>query len=174
MRLKGCVSSLVCAVLAAAGGYLASEARRDHLVGLYTEARAAFETRPEVMVNVMAIDGAGTSVSEDIREVVPLDFPISSFDLDLGQIRDVIEGLDPVRTASVRILRTPMPSDCAAAGASPTARSLSPTRERNRKSVTATVSATIMPAAGTSAAQLRRARNAAASETISNAPAVKR
>ncbi|WP_417817746.1 cell division protein FtsQ/DivIB [Tritonibacter scottomollicae] len=93
----------VCAILAAAGGYLASEARRDHLVGLYTEARAAFETRPEFMVNVMAIDGAGESVATDIREVTSLDLPLSSFDLDLAAIRDLIVGLDPVKTAAVRI-----------------------------------------------------------------------
>jgi len=93
----------VCVMLTAAGGYLASETRRDHLVGLYTEARAAFETRPEFMVNVMAIDGAGESVAADVREVTSLDLPLSSFDLDLSAIRDLIVGLDPVKTASVRI-----------------------------------------------------------------------
>ncbi|KUP93773.1 cell division protein FtsQ/DivIB [Tritonibacter horizontis] len=93
----------ICVVLAAAGGYLASETRRAHLVDLYTEARTAFETRPEFMVNVMAIDGAGDSVAADIREVTSLDLPRSSFDLDLAAIRDLIVGLDPVKTAAVRI-----------------------------------------------------------------------
>jgi len=87
----------------AAGSYLASETRRDHLMALYSEARASFETRPEFMVNVMAIDGAGESVATDIREVTSLDLPVSSFDLDLAAIRDLIVGLDPVKTASVRI-----------------------------------------------------------------------
>ncbi|PXW83928.1 cell division protein FtsQ [Ruegeria sp. P4] len=90
-------------VLIAAGSYLASETRRDHLVALYNEARASFETRPEFMVNVMAIDGAGESVATDIREVTSLDLPLSSFDLDLPAIRDLIVGLDPVKTAAVRI-----------------------------------------------------------------------
>ncbi len=93
----------VCVMLAGAGGYLASEARRSHLVELYTEARAAFETRPEFMVNVMAIDGAGESVAADIREVTALELPLSSFDLDLAAVRELIVGLDPVKTASVRI-----------------------------------------------------------------------
>ncbi len=90
-------------ILIAAGSYLASEARRDYLVALYNEARASFETRPEFMVNVMAIDGAGESVATDIREVTSLDLPLSSFDLDLPAIRDLIVGLDPVKTAAVRI-----------------------------------------------------------------------
>lgn len=93
----------LCLVLAVSGAYLADEGRRDALQGLINDARAAIEERPEFMVKVMAVDGAGTSVAQDIREVVPLDFPVSSFDLDLEQIRDVITGLDPVKSASVRI-----------------------------------------------------------------------
>ncbi|EDZ45550.1 cell division protein FtsQ [Rhodobacterales bacterium Y4I] len=93
----------LCLVLAAGSAYLADEGRRDTLQGLVNQARAAVQERPEFMVKVMAVDGAGTSVAQDIREVVPLDFPVSSFDLDLEQIRDVITGLDPVKSASVRI-----------------------------------------------------------------------
>lgn len=93
----------MCFVLAAAGGYLASETRRDHLVGVFNEARAAFETRPEFMVNVMAIDGADDSVAADIREITALDLPKSSFDLDLPTIREQILQLDPVKAAAVRI-----------------------------------------------------------------------
>ena len=93
----------LCVLLAAAGGYLASETRRAHLVGLYTEARAAFETRPEFMVNVMAIDGADEAVAADIREVTSLGLPKSSFDLDLAAIREQILHLDPVKAAAVRI-----------------------------------------------------------------------
>jgi cell division protein FtsQ len=32
-----------------------------------------------------------------------LDFPISSWDLDVEQMRDTITGLDPVKSATVRI-----------------------------------------------------------------------
>lgn len=90
-------------VLAGAGGYLASETRRDNLMLLFSDLRVSIEERPEFMVGLMAIDGAGELVSQDIREVVPIDFPISSFDLDIEEIRDVIAGLDPVKEASVRI-----------------------------------------------------------------------
>ncbi len=92
-----------CLVFVSASVFLANEDRRDMVWGTLHSIRTSIEERPEFRVNVMAIDGAGRSVSEDIREVVPLDFPVSSFDLDLAQIREVIEGLDPVKTASVRI-----------------------------------------------------------------------
>ncbi|MEK0162925.1 cell division protein FtsQ/DivIB [Phaeobacter sp. JH20_36] len=92
-----------CLVFVAGTVFMADEARRDRLQVMISDLRASIEERPEFMVNVMAIDGAGRSVAEDIREVVPIDFPISSFDLDLAQIRDEITGLDPVRTADVRI-----------------------------------------------------------------------
>ena len=45
----------------------------------------------------------GSGKAEDIREVVPLDFPVSSFDLNPGEIREIITGLDPVASATVRI-----------------------------------------------------------------------
>ena len=53
------------------------------------------------MVKLMAIDGADTSIADDIREVVPLDFPVSSFDLDLDAMRQTITGLDAVKSASL-------------------------------------------------------------------------
>ncbi len=90
-------------IFAVASAFLADERRRDALNQFVMEMRASIEERPEFMVNLMAIDGAGLSLAQDIREVVPLDFPISSFDLDLVQIREVITGLDPVKSASVRI-----------------------------------------------------------------------
>lgn len=83
--------------------WLSNDDNRRMIADTVAEARASFETRPEFMVQLMAIDGASASLSEDIREVVPLDFPISSFDLNLGRIRSTIAGLAPVRNVSVRI-----------------------------------------------------------------------
>ena len=67
------------------------------------EARASIEQRPEFMVNLMAIDGADTELSEAVRVAVPLDFPISSFDLDPDAIRTTVLEMSPVKEASVRI-----------------------------------------------------------------------
>jgi len=92
-----------CLTLALASAFLADERRRDALNLFVVELRASIQERPEFRVSLMAIDGAGLNLAQDIREVVPLDFPVSSFDLDLEQIRQVISGLDPVKTVSVRI-----------------------------------------------------------------------
>ena len=90
-------------VFAATSAWLSDEGRRDALVMELAAVRASIEERPEFMVNLMAIDGAGTSLDSDIREVLALDLPISSFDLDIDGLRETIEDLDPVKSAAVRI-----------------------------------------------------------------------
>ena len=91
-------------ILFALGGiWLSDQDRRDGLVMFANDLRTSIETRPEFMVNVMAIDGAGIGISEDIREIVPIDFPVSSFDLDLEQIRDRIAELPAVASVAVRV-----------------------------------------------------------------------
>jgi len=92
-----------CLCFALGSAFMADQARRDALTVFLSDLRASIQERPEFMVGLMAIDGAGSNLSEDIREAVALDFPVSSFDLDLEQIRERIIGLDPVETASVRI-----------------------------------------------------------------------
>ncbi|WP_415922790.1 cell division protein FtsQ/DivIB [Tateyamaria sp. SN6-1] len=67
------------------------------------EIRASIEERPEFMVNLMAVDGTDAPLSAAIREAVPLDFPISSFDLDLEAIRSTLTEMPPVQAASIRI-----------------------------------------------------------------------
>ncbi len=93
----------ICAVAVGLSIFLADDARRDLIVSTANELRAEFENRPEFLVNVMAIDGAGRDLSEDIREVMSIDFPLSSFDLELSDLRELVEGLDPVKSAKVRI-----------------------------------------------------------------------
>ncbi|WP_425038412.1 cell division protein FtsQ/DivIB [Primorskyibacter sp. S187A] len=88
---------------AVTGGYLADETRRDHVVQVFVDMRAAIEERPEFMVKLMKIDGASAEVAQDIHEILPVDFPISSFDLDLDHMRETIAGLDPVERVSLRI-----------------------------------------------------------------------
>lgn len=90
-------------VVALIAGFLADQGRRDALALFVSDIQASIQERPEFMVKIMAIDGAGKDLADDIREVLPIDFPVSSFDLDLPHIRGVVTGLDPVRTATVRI-----------------------------------------------------------------------
>ena len=103
IRLGVKIGVPLCAVLATVGLYFAAEDRREAVRTQVADLISSFQDRPEFMVKLMAIDGAGTILADDIREVVPLDFPLSSWDLDVEQIRDTVTGLDPVKSASVRI-----------------------------------------------------------------------
>jgi cell division protein FtsQ len=90
-------------VFAVTSAYLSDPVRRDAIVQAALDLRTSIEERPEFMVADLAIRGAGASLAEDIREVVPIDFPVSSFDLDIGAIHSIVAGLDPVKSATVRI-----------------------------------------------------------------------
>jgi len=93
-------------LLASALGWAASQDRyRLAVYDKFAEIRSSIEERPEFQVNLMAIDGASDSIADDIREIVPVDFPISSFDLDLAGIRNRIAELDAVLRVDVRVRR---------------------------------------------------------------------
>lgn len=93
-----------CLLVFGAGSlWLADEARRDAIAGRIAEMRAAIESRPEFRVDLMAIDGASPDLAADIREVLQLDLPATSFDLDLDAMRAQVAGLDPVKSVSLRI-----------------------------------------------------------------------
>lgn len=83
--------------------YLANDMRREALFSHYYALKSAIEQRPEFMVKLMSIEGASVDVSEDIREILGLDFPISSFDLDLDEMRLRILELDAVADASLQV-----------------------------------------------------------------------
>lgn len=83
--------------------YLSDEARRGAIWQAVADARSSIEERPEFMVKLMAIDGATGALAADIRTAVPIDFPQSSFDLDLSVIRKDIAALNGIKNATVRI-----------------------------------------------------------------------
>ncbi|MDP7151540.1 MAG: cell division protein FtsQ/DivIB [Paracoccaceae bacterium] len=83
--------------------YLSDQARRDAVIGSYISVKDSIQQRPEFMVKLMSIEGASVEVSEDIREIIGLDFPISSFDLNLEDMRSRVMELDAVADATLRI-----------------------------------------------------------------------
>lgn len=83
--------------------YLSDETRRAGALQVVADIRASIEERPEFMVKLMAIDGASDRLASEIRTALPLEFPLSSFDLDLPQLREQITALNGVRQADVRI-----------------------------------------------------------------------
>ncbi|MFP7570356.1 cell division protein FtsQ/DivIB [Marivita sp. S2033] len=91
------------ATFGAASWWLSVDANRQMVIDTYTDLRMQVESRPEFMVNMMAVDGASDLVAEGIREMLPLEFPISSFDLDLEQMRETVVSLDPVKSARLYV-----------------------------------------------------------------------
>jgi len=59
--------------------------------------------RPEFMLSALSIQGSSDSLNAEIRENLGLNFPISSFDLDLEDLRNRVLSLPPVETAEVRL-----------------------------------------------------------------------
>ena len=92
-----------CLALAAGTIYLSDEARRGQLADVYANARTSIQQRPEFMVKLMAIDGVEGVLAADVRAAVPVEFPTSSFDLDLPALRQAITDLPGVKQASLRV-----------------------------------------------------------------------
>ncbi len=86
-----------------AGWYFSDSGNREELSAKIDEIRRSVAERPEFMVKLMAIDGASSELAEDIREVLPVDFPISSFDLNLVEMQTVVAELDAVALVDLRI-----------------------------------------------------------------------
>lgn len=79
------------------------EAKMTALEEQVAEIRREIEDRPEFRLNVLSIEGASTEVTEDVRAALALNLPISSFDVDLADLRARVEALPAVETADLRI-----------------------------------------------------------------------
>lgn len=93
----------VMAVLMAGIVWLSDADRREAIGARLTELRESFESRPEFMVTLIAIEGASPAVDTAIRQMVPFQLPVSSFRLDLDALRAQIERIDAVARAELAI-----------------------------------------------------------------------
>jgi len=93
----------VTVLAAVAFTYFSDETRREAIALQLADLRDQIETRPEFMVDLLAVEGASEGVETDIREIFPYDLPASSFDLDLEHVREMIEGLPGVAKVDLRI-----------------------------------------------------------------------
>lgn len=94
-----------CLSFAIGTAYLSDSKRQEEILLAVADLRHQVETRPEFMVELLAVEGASQGVEEDIREMFPFDFPASSFDIDLPLVRELVVGLPAVADADVRIRR---------------------------------------------------------------------
>ncbi|PRY94025.1 cell division protein FtsQ [Donghicola tyrosinivorans] len=83
--------------------YFGDAERREVFTSTVAKLRHDFEHRPEFMVKIMAIDGASEETQTAIRALMPVDFPVSSFDLDVGAIANEMLALDAVADVGLQV-----------------------------------------------------------------------
>ncbi|MDE0589209.1 cell division protein FtsQ/DivIB [Halocynthiibacter sp. C4] len=87
----------------AAGWFLSSADRREATLQWITDVRGDFEQHPMFMVHMMAIDGVSEELAAKIRETASVDFPQSSFDLDLNAMHQRIAEMDAVKDVTIQV-----------------------------------------------------------------------
>jgi cell division protein FtsQ len=93
----------VFAVFFAAGVYVADEAHRNQINGIWQRAWQTAANRPEFQVNLMTITGASPILAEAVRSRLDLRFPMSSLDIDMDAIAAEIEKIPAVAGAVLRV-----------------------------------------------------------------------
>lgn len=90
-------------ILVIAGSWYAKPENRQALATTIAQTKQSFQERPQFMVQSMNVTGGDLSAMTEVAALLPSQFPVSSFDLDLEKIRADIEALDPIKSASVRV-----------------------------------------------------------------------
>lgn len=90
-------------IAAIVGSWYSKEENRTAFAATIAQSKRSFQERPQFMVQALTITGADEATMARVVELVPSDYPVSSFDLDLEAMRTAIEALDPVKSASVRV-----------------------------------------------------------------------
>ena len=83
--------------------YFQDQKNREQLEELALDLYRKVIERPEFMLNALSIEGASDNLNAEIREVLGLHFPVSSFDLDIADLRKRVLTLPPVEIAEARI-----------------------------------------------------------------------
>ncbi|SFA55944.1 cell division protein FtsQ [Paracoccus halophilus] len=86
-----------------AGIWLSDDTRRANLTGGIDGIIDRIQNREGFMVRMMTIEGASPAVDKGLRAMLPVDLPASSFDIDLGKLRERVLMLDAVETVELRI-----------------------------------------------------------------------
>jgi cell division protein FtsQ len=87
----------------AAGLWLSDPARRAQLTSQVAAVKEEFQSRPEFMVSLVAVEGASAELGQAIRARLGLTLPLSSFDIDMEALHARITDLDAVAEAGLRV-----------------------------------------------------------------------
>jgi cell division protein FtsQ len=83
--------------------YFSKSDNLDILKVSWREFRENIKNRPEFLINLIKIDGVNHRISNEIRSVMNLDLPISSYDFDLENIKSKVQLMNIVETANLFI-----------------------------------------------------------------------
>ena len=75
----------------------------ENISAIKKDLTLAFVERPEFMIKVASIDGSSDELANEIREILPLDFPVSYFDLDIKYLHKVVTEIPAVASAAIKI-----------------------------------------------------------------------
>jgi len=75
----------------------------ENISAIKKDLKLAFVERPEFMIKVASIDGSSDQLANEIREILPLDFPVSYFDLDIKYLHKVVNELPAVASAAIKM-----------------------------------------------------------------------
>ena len=88
---------------AVAAAWLAQDGNRAMVAGHIAAMKEAVQQRPEFILTRMEVLGADAQTVADVQTMLPIEFPVSSFDLDLNEMRATVEDLYAVESARVRV-----------------------------------------------------------------------
>ena len=75
----------------------------ENISAIKKDLKLAFVERPEFMIKVASMDGSSDELANEIREILPLDFPVSYFDLDIKYLHKVVNEIPAVASAAIKI-----------------------------------------------------------------------
>lgn len=83
--------------------WYSQEDNRLATVAKYEAVKNAVQQRPEFMIAELVVTGTDAALAAQVSDLLPIEFPVSSFALDLEAMRVAVEALDGVRSARVRL-----------------------------------------------------------------------
>lgn len=93
----------ILALVGGAAAIIGAPANWERIESRWTELRSDIEKRPEFAVNALAIQGASPALSQEIRDLLDLSFPVSRFYMDMVALRDSLRDLPAIETVRVSV-----------------------------------------------------------------------
>ena len=85
------------------GLWLSDDQRRQSLADQIVAVRQSIVSQPMFLVHDVQVTSRSPEVAEGVRNLLSVPVPVSSWDLDLYQLREVAQTLDAVDTASLQV-----------------------------------------------------------------------